>query len=73
MKSQHKPKRGQRAGQQTYTRISAAIEEHLLELGVDDPLASGGMDRDHSLCSCALQCGLQSTRPLVNDESESDC
>jgi hypothetical protein len=72
MKSQHKPKRGQRSGQQTYTRISAAIEEHLLELGVRDPLVSGGMDRDHSLCGCARQCGLQSTKPLVNDESESD-
>ena len=72
MKSQHKPKRGQRSGQQTCTPASAAIEEHLLELGVDDPLVSGGMDRDHSLCGCALQCCLQSTSPLVKDESESD-
>jgi hypothetical protein len=59
MKSQQKQKRGHRLVQQSHNHTSAAIEEHLLRLGVGDPLLRGELDREQTLSGYAVQCCLQ--------------
>ena len=69
MKSQQKQKRGHRLVEQSHNHTSAAIEEHLLRLGVGDRLLRGELDREQTLSGCAVQCCLQRTPGIAEDES----